>query len=81
MRIINDKLFSETVDYLTTRPYGEVAGGIANLTNAPDSTKLFEELAACIRTGQVPQGAVPQMLHADPAFAVFYQALTEKLKA
>ena len=79
MRIVNDKLFSDTMEYLAGRPYSEVAGGIANLTQAPDSAKLFAELAACIRTGQVPQEAVPRMLDADPAFAEFYKALTERL--
>lgn len=49
-------------------------------TEAPERAKLFGELAACIRTGQVPQDAVPRMLAADPAFADFYAALTERLK-
>ena len=78
-KIVDDKLFAETVQYLASRPYSEVATGIDGLSRSTDTSKLFGELAACIRTGQVPQEAVPAMVAADPAFAGFYHALSEKL--
>lgn len=34
----------------------------------------FEALAACIRTGQIPQEDVPKLLEANPEFAEWYKA-------
>lgn len=80
MRIIDDKLFSDTVAYLDSRPHGEVVAGIANLRKTVDGKQLFEDLAVCLRSGKLQKSVPTSMMQADPAFAAFYQALTNRLK-
>lgn len=75
-KIINDKLFTDTLNYLATRPYSEVATGITGLMQspeAPNNEKIFEALASCIRSGQVPDEDVPKIMAENPDFAAWYR--------
>ena len=73
-RLISEELYQGIARYLVTRPYQEVAQAMPALGQAKSALPLFEALAACIRTGQVPQEDVPKLLAANPEFAEWYKA-------
>jgi hypothetical protein len=72
-RLIGEELYQGIGKYLMQRPYHEVAQAMPDLAQARSVLSLFEALAACIRTGQVPQEDVPKLLEANPEFAAWYK--------